>query len=426
MDRRLSWLLLPTLAACAPAAGPACGDGLAQSAEVCDGLDLQGASCASLGFGGGALRCASGCQRFDTSACLARSTDGGAGPSDGGAAADAGSTADAGSDAGATPPPDAGATPPPDAGVSRALVVRGGVLQHPDGRAVDVRGAVSCCGGAFGWPLFDEPWVDLVSSYGANFLHLRLGPFMTTTPNGETDQAATGGGYVEAQGRADLTRFNAAFWARLRALLQYARDRGLFVEVDVIDGWAIKHCRHGDLPGYSAWEAASNTQAQDVCGTAGSAAIAPGSVPEAWVRKVVLETGAFDNVLYQDGNELGLVAGYSPAWSTSMAQLIRAEERAHGYPRHLFGTNSGLAATMQDPTVDFVELHQNDAASPSQCAGKPCLVNEYNPTPSLTAAQFHQRWCAARQAGTVFWYWRHDQDAAVMAASLASMSTACP
>ncbi|MBY0277638.1 DUF1566 domain-containing protein [Candidatus Binatia bacterium] len=47
----------------------ACGDGAIDAAgEHCDGADLGGDSCASLGFASGTLGCTSAC-RFDTSAC---------------------------------------------------------------------------------------------------------------------------------------------------------------------------------------------------------------------------------------------------------------------------------------------------------------------------------------------------------------------
>jgi len=48
-----------------------CGDGVAEDQEVCDGPDLGGASCTSLGMGftGGVLGCNSGCM-FDTSGCI--------------------------------------------------------------------------------------------------------------------------------------------------------------------------------------------------------------------------------------------------------------------------------------------------------------------------------------------------------------------
>jgi hypothetical protein len=45
-----------------------CGNGNIDSGEECDGSDLGGASCSSLGFAGGSLSCNSNCT-FNTSAC---------------------------------------------------------------------------------------------------------------------------------------------------------------------------------------------------------------------------------------------------------------------------------------------------------------------------------------------------------------------
>lgn len=48
---------------------PTCGDGAINVAgEICDGPDLGGMSCTSLGFTGGTLTCTTAC-RFETSAC---------------------------------------------------------------------------------------------------------------------------------------------------------------------------------------------------------------------------------------------------------------------------------------------------------------------------------------------------------------------
>lgn len=408
MRRSICLSFFFTLCACSAAtpgspdaSAPKCGNGVAEGAEVCDGLDVRGATCGSLKVG--VMRCASSCDAFDTSGCDTPAVDAGAEP-----------------DAGI---PDAGQ---PDAGPTMALLVRNGRIEHADGRATDVRGAVSCCGGGYGWPLFDEAWVDLTSSKGVSFLHMRLGPFMTTNMNGETDWAPTGGGYVEVNGKADVTQFNERFWARVRALIEVARAKGQYVEVDVIDGWAVKHCRWGDLPGYSPWDHAFNVQDDDLCASAGSTRVGAGSVFDRWIRKVVQETGRYDNVLYEDGNEVGLVSGYSTEWTASMQAAIRDEEQRLGYARHLFGTNSGSAAAMQHASVDYVELHQNQAPTPAQCAGKPCMVNEYNPDPPLTPQQFKQRYCAARQQGTFFWYWRHGQSDADLRASLDLMQAGCP
>jgi cysteine-rich repeat protein len=50
---------------------PMCGDGVAACDEACDGDDLSGATCESVGYSGGALACDAACA-LDTSACSAR------------------------------------------------------------------------------------------------------------------------------------------------------------------------------------------------------------------------------------------------------------------------------------------------------------------------------------------------------------------
>lgn len=51
---------------------PVCGDNVIEAPEVCDGTDLGGETCASQGFsGGGTLACNSTCDGFDTSGCIA-------------------------------------------------------------------------------------------------------------------------------------------------------------------------------------------------------------------------------------------------------------------------------------------------------------------------------------------------------------------
>lgn len=50
-----------------------CGDGVRQNNEACDGNDLNGSTCTSLGEPSGTLRCSSSCN-FDTSDCQAQTT----------------------------------------------------------------------------------------------------------------------------------------------------------------------------------------------------------------------------------------------------------------------------------------------------------------------------------------------------------------
>ncbi len=61
------------------ATGPRCGDGELAPGEVCDGAQLDGTSCQSLGYeGGGKLSCAKDCKSFDAAGCVtsARCGDG--------------------------------------------------------------------------------------------------------------------------------------------------------------------------------------------------------------------------------------------------------------------------------------------------------------------------------------------------------------
>ena len=46
-----------------------CGDGTKALAEACDGADFGGETCESQGFAGGALQCAPDCSQLDTSSC---------------------------------------------------------------------------------------------------------------------------------------------------------------------------------------------------------------------------------------------------------------------------------------------------------------------------------------------------------------------
>ncbi|HOE82652.1 MAG TPA: hypothetical protein PK329_06805, partial [Myxococcota bacterium] len=59
-----------------------CGDGILDGGEQCDGTNLNGHTCVTLGFGGGELGCSSLC-RFDTSGCTAPPADCGNGKIDG-------------------------------------------------------------------------------------------------------------------------------------------------------------------------------------------------------------------------------------------------------------------------------------------------------------------------------------------------------
>jgi len=49
--------------------GEVCGNGVAEDGEVCDGVDLKGETCKSMGFDSGTLSCLQDCSNYDVSGC---------------------------------------------------------------------------------------------------------------------------------------------------------------------------------------------------------------------------------------------------------------------------------------------------------------------------------------------------------------------
>jgi hypothetical protein len=52
-----------------------CGDDVAEGSELCDGVDLGGATCVSQGFAAGTLACSPNCASYDTSGCTSGGVD---------------------------------------------------------------------------------------------------------------------------------------------------------------------------------------------------------------------------------------------------------------------------------------------------------------------------------------------------------------
>jgi phosphatidylserine/phosphatidylglycerophosphate/cardiolipin synthase-like enzyme len=299
------------------------------------------------------------------------------------------------------------------------LVAKNGKFVRKDRIPIDFRGAISCCGGGYGWPLFNDEWANYVKEQGnVNFLHARLGPFRKIS---ESEWADTGGGYLEVDGKTDLTQWNDGFWQRVRHLIEYAGNLGMWVEIDVCDAW---RWRQGAATNdASPWRPEHNLQGQDWNARAGRQAISGGNVHEQWVRKVVQETGRYGNVIYQDGNEVAVRGGYVPAWTLSMSNIIHDEEERNGYLRHLVGTNSGNVDTMEAVQIDYIEFHSDDA--PDLTFGKPTGSNEYNPDPPFEPEDLYRRYCDGRGKGTYFWYWRHGQTKPKMDRTLEMVKGGC-
>jgi hypothetical protein len=283
------------------------------------------------------------------------------------------------------------------------------------GRTVWLSGMIICCGPfaqTNGWPWISHPMLDRIAQSGGNWANVRLGPF---TRSGELERYEP---YRFVGGHQyDLDQWNPAFWTDLRDTVAYARDLGIYVEIDLIDGWPFESDPERDL--FSPWKAGNNLQGiADDCGILHSA---PAPHHVRWLEKVAETVGEFDNVIFQVGNETSDCdgGGTSIEWEDGVILEVRAALHARGYGDRLFSTNSENGAVEALGSVDYVNMHQ--PGSVGIRAGKPTGVNEYREDAFDANGYTREMWNGFT-SGTSFQYWRGDDDDATFDTVLTRIS----
>lgn len=309
-------------------------------------------------------------------------------------------------------PPTPPTPPPPPAKVvefenlllrqqSNATLTRGG-------QPFDLFGFIPCWDGEeidhMGWPGISDEGMDYALAYGANAFHIRLGPTLpdNTWPNGLNYQI---GPY-----NADGT-FNEDWWDRVIHIVRRAGEKGANVEVDLIDGWVCKHSQWGEfgMPWpQSDIEACTNNLTQTHI---------------AFIRKAVEEVGCFANVIWQDGNEVGVSGRYRPEWTLAIVDEVRKAEQEVGCGVvHMFGTNSGNLEVESSSKIDYTTTHER-AGVGGPHLNKWRANNERNPF--FTPDQEHALYCAARNVGQAWWFWRGGMTKEAMDATMALWKSGC-
>lgn len=283
------------------------------------------------------------------------------------------------------------------------LHIEGERFLSRSGKSVILLGGIVCCGGpdgpeneypGNGWPWASEDQISFHAENGANYMHFRLGPF---TRKGERPEFVA---YEDAgAGRVNLDVWNDSFWQALSQRVTYARSKGVYVELDLIDAWVLER------PEISPWSKGNNINGVDAVGERCDIITRPiNSLQERWLTKIIEVTRPFDNVIYQVSNESGgnnCGGVLQEEWELSIIDLMR---RLH--PGALVGTNSGRGGI--EAVADYVTVHTYFAQPPR---GKPVMVNEYGENLSPEDINREMR-DGIRMGGSSFHYWRgnHSRD----------------
>lgn len=170
---------------------------------------------------------------------------------------------------------------------------------------------------------------------------------------------------IDGGPKFDLTRFNQAYFDRLRRRIVAARDHGIYVSIMLFNGWSLG--KKGQFSLDNPWKGHPFNAANNVNGINGDidgdgeghevhslqnpAVLA---VQKAYVKKVVDTVGNLDNVLYEVSNES---SDHSMGWQEEIARFIRVSETNGGF-KHPVGMTvewpGGTNAVLLSSTADWI------------------------------------------------------------------------
>jgi hypothetical protein len=189
---------------------------------------------------------------------------------------------------------------------------------------------------------------------------------------------------LDGLGKFDLSRFNPAYFRRLRQRVQAAQARGFYVSVMLFEGWGLQ------WQGAWRWRSHPFHRPNNVNGVEGDAnqdgsglEVHTFAVPavtrlqDAYVRRVVDAVNDLDNVLYEIANESG---AYSTAWQYHMIDLVKRYQRRKGkiHPvgmtfQHAHGSNQTLYRSRADWVSPFGTSYMTD---PPPARGPKVVIND--------------------------------------------------
>ena len=197
--------------------------------------------------------------------------------------------------------------------------------------------------------------------------------------------ARTGPGKaLDGKPKFDLTKFNPAYFDRLRRRISAARERGIYVSVMLFEGWAMQFSD-------GAWEGHPFHKQNNINGIDGDqnedgkglefhtlANPEVTALQEAYVRKVIDTVNDFDNVLYEISNE-----NHPPStqWQYHMIRFIKKYEKdkPKQHPVGMtFQYRGGKNETLFDSPADWISPNNEGGYrdNPPAADGRKVILND--------------------------------------------------
>jgi hypothetical protein len=241
------------------------------------------------------------------------------------------------------------------------------------------------------WPLQSEEQMAFFQKYGLNAAHFRLGPFYGDADH-ESEWSDIGGAYLGAPNVSPTLQFNPAFDQKVVALVQYAYDHKIWVEINIIDTWYCK--RASSIQGFNDQQMPWPQADIDACG------ITMTPVQEQFLRHWIKLLGKFPNIIWATDNEGSNIHGTKREWYEAVYNITRNEESVNAYPAHIVGIDN---EDFGDGPFEYISTHAR-AGLYQPIQGKFTLNNERNPEfqPDQEINNFKQ----ARDAGLSYAFWR--------------------
>ena len=217
-------------------------------------------------------------------------------------------------------------------------------------------------------------WLDFLSAHNHNFFRLwvweqakwsveAVAPYyFSPMPYQRTGPGIA----LDGKPRFDLTKFNQAYFDRMRQRVIQAGDRGIYVSIMLFDGWSVASSK--GIQENNPWighpfNAANNVnsingdplQHNDGLSTQDLSIPAVTALQEAYVRKVIDTVNDLNNVLYEIDNEGD---GTSVLWQYHMIDLIHGYEAQQNRKRHPVGMTvpypNGTNASLYNSPADWI------------------------------------------------------------------------